>query len=396
MELENDLDETQSLKLSLIEEQKRHKNTKRELEEIRRSSIVFSDSSSSGLFADYDSAPSDGEEFCDYSPREEIENTLSLNEDHSASIFDQDQTKFLDTEPQSAAINDDLEWEHEDGWRKFGSLDNLDSLTRKNSEGGSTIKLRKSSSMGKLNSDGRGRYVDERRRSGHARWCSDESLEGSRKLSNSLHRRPSDDGKMDLLESKVALLEKRLRDEQRKRQISENEVAKLQVEKENLFEELEDTRDQLHVRLSQLNLFCADDDCYEGELHFEQSENVDDFSEARKVNYETSSMERPIQAPTGIAETASRSSSPGVDKLRTQSEQMRRTRLTGSWRTVNAQFYELDEYDDEIKVEMDPSNIMDTLRRLKTHNNCLYNDILYERDELKNLRKRASRLESLK
>ena len=84
------------------------------------------------------------------------------------------------------------------------------------------------------------------------------------------------------------------------------------------------------------------------------------------------------------------------DKLRTQSEQMRRTRLTGSWRTVNAQFYELDEYDDEIKVEMDPSNIMDTLRRLKTHNNCLYNDILYERDELKSLRKRASRLESLK
>lgn len=395
-ELENDLDETQSLKLSLIEEQKRHKNTKKELEEIRRSSIVFSDSSSSGLFADYDSAPSDGEEYGDYSTRKEIENTPSLNDDHSASLFDQDQSEFQDPEPQSAAINDDLEWEHEDGWRKFGSLDNLHSLTRRKSEESSSNKLRKSSSMGKLNSDGRERYVSERRRSGHARWCSDESLEGGRKWSSSPHRSKSDDGKMDLLESKVALLEKRLRDEQRKRQISENEVAKLQVEKENLFEELEDTRDQLHIRLSHLNLYCADDDCYEGESYFEQSENVNDFSEVRKVNCEIRSVERPTLAPAGIEETASRSSSPGVDKLRSQSEQMRRTRLTGSWRTVNAQFYELDEYDDEIKVELDPSNIMDTLRRLKTYNNVLYNDVLYERDELKSLKRRASRLESRK
>ena len=61
-ELENDLDETQSLKLRLIEEEKRHRYTKKELEEIRRSSIVFSDSSSSGLFPDYDSNPSDESE----------------------------------------------------------------------------------------------------------------------------------------------------------------------------------------------------------------------------------------------------------------------------------------------------------------------------------------------
>ena len=195
----------------------------------------------------------------------------------------------------------------------------------------------------------------------------------------------------------MALLEKQLQDEQQKRQMSENEVAKLQEEKENLYEVLEDTQDQL--RLSHLNLYCDDDD-YEEELYFEQGENVNDFSEARDVNDETTtmeSMERKIRfTPTGIEETPARCSSPGVNKLQSQTEHMRATRLTGSRRKVNAQFYELDEYDNEIKVELDPSNIIDTLRRLKTYTNCLYNDILYERDELQCLKTRASKLESLK
>lgn len=56
----------------------------------------------------------------------------------------------------------------------------------------------------------------------------------------------------------------------------------------------------------------------------------------------------------------------------------------------------MDEYDDEIKVEMDLSNIMDILCRFKMYNNCLYNDILYERDEFKSLRKRVLRLELFK
>ena len=396
-ELENDLDETQSLKLSLIEEQKRHKNTKKELEDIKRSSIVFSDSSSSGLFADYDSAPSDDNEFVDYSPREEFEDTTNRNDDCSALPFDQDQNDYQDSEPLLAARNDDLEWEHEDGWRKFGSVDNLDSLSRKKSKRRSLENLRKTASLGRLNSNDRERRMVGLRRCEFGKWSSDDSLKRGNELSSSLNRRKREEQQFELLENKVALLEKQLQDEQQKRQMSENEVAKLQEEKENLYEVLEDTQDQL--RLSHLNLYCDDDD-YEEELYFEQGENVNDFSEARDVNDETTtleSMERKIRfTPTGIEETAARCSSPGVNKLQSQTEHMRTTRLTGSWRKVNAQFYELDEYDNEIKVELDPSNIIDTLRRLKTYTNCLYNDILYERDELQCLKTRASKLESLK
>lgn len=110
-------------------------------------------------------------------------------------------------------INDDLEWEYEDGWWKFGSFDNLDFLIWKNFEGGLIIKLWKSFFMGKLNSDGWGRYVDECRCVGYVRWCSDESFEGSKKLLNLLYRWLSDDGKMDFFESKVVFLEKRFWDE---------------------------------------------------------------------------------------------------------------------------------------------------------------------------------------
>lgn len=390
-ELENDLDETQSLKLSLIEEQKRHKNTKKELEEIRRSSIIFSDSSSSGLFADYDSAPSDENESVDYSPREEIENGSSRDEGHS-SLLDQMQDGFQNSEPLLAR-NDDLEWEHEDGWRKFGSVDNLDTLSRRKTKRGSLIKLRKTASLGRLNDNVRKKHESEvRRRSGSGgKWTSEENLKQNNESSGSLNRRKRDEQqfKSISLENKVALLEKQLQDEQQKRLISENEVAKLQMEKENLNEELEDTRDQL--TLSHLNLYCEDDD-YEEEFYFDQAEDAGDFTEPHD---KTAALEGKMRfSPTDSDETAACCGSPLASELLSQTERMRTTRLTESWRKVNSQFYELDEYDNEIKVELDPSNIMDTLRRLKTYTNCLYNDILYERDELQHLKKRASRLET--
>ena len=387
-ELENDLDETQSLKLSLIEEQKRHKNTKRELEDIRRSSLIFSDSSSSGLFADYDSAPSDENEFVDYSPREEMENGSSQDEGHS-SLLDQMQDAFQNFEPPLAR-NDDLEWEHEDGWRKFGSVDNLNTLSRRKSKKGPLLNLRKTASLGRLNDDVRKKHVSEvRRRSGSGgKWNSEEKLKQNNEYSGALNRPKRDEQqfKSISLENKVALLEKQLQEEQQKRLISENEVAKLQMEKENLNEELEDTRDQL--RLSHLNLYCEDDD-YEEELYFVQADVASDSTEPHN---KTAVLEGKMRfSPADSDEAAACCSSP---ELLSQTERMRTTRLTESWRKVNSQFYELDEYDNEIKVELDPSNIMDALRRLKTYTNCLYNDILFERDELQHLKKRASRLES--
>lgn len=386
-ELENDLDETQSLKLSLIEEQKRHKNTKKELEEIRRSSLIFSDSSSSGLFADYDSAPSDENEFVDYSPREEVEIGLSQDEGHT-SLLDQMQDAFQYFEPALLTRNDDLEWEHEDGWRKFGSVDNLNTLSCRKIKRGSLLNLRKTASLGRLNDGIRKKPVnDVRSRSGSGAKCnSEEKLKQNNDSSGALKTPKSDEQQFKSipLENKVALLEKQLQEEHQKRLISENEVAKLQMEKENLNEELEDTRDQL--RLSHLNLYCEDDD-YEEELYFDQADDAGDFTEPHN---KTSVLEGKMRfSPVDSDEAAACCSSPD---LLSQTERMRTTRLTESWRKVNSQFYELDEYDNEIKVELDPSNIMDALRRLKTYTNCLYNDILYERDELKHLKKRASRL----
>ena len=386
-ELENDLDETQSLKLSLIEEQKRHKNTKQELEEIRRSSLIFSDSSSSGLFADYDSAPSDENEFVDYSPREQTENGSSQDEGHS-SLFDPMQDAFQNSEPLTAR-NDDLEWEHEDGWQRFGSVDNIDTLSRRKSKRGSLLKLRKTSSLGRLNDCVRKKHDSEVRcRSGSGgKWSSEENLKQNNESSGSLNRRTREQSDKSIsLENKVALLQKQLQEEHQKRLMSENEVAKLQIEKENLNEELEDTRDQL--RLSHLNLYCQDDD-YEDELYFDQADDPGDFTEPCN---KTATLEGKMRvSPTHSDEAAACCSSP---ELLSQTERMRTTRLTESWRKLNSQFYELDEYDNEIEVELDPSNIMDALRRLKTYTNCLYNDILYERDELQCLKKRASRLEN--
>lgn len=389
-ELENDLDETQLLKLSLIEEQKRHKNTKKELEEIRRSSLIFSDSSSSGLFADYDSAPSDENEFVDYSPREEIENAWCQDEGNS-SLLDQMQVAFPNSEPLLAK-NDDLEWEHEDGWRKFGSVDNLNTQSRRKSERGSLLNLRKTASLGRLNDNVRKKHKSEVLRcSGSGRkWSSKEKLEQHNESSGALNKPKRDEQqfKSISLENKVALLEKQLQEEQQKRLISEKEVAKLQMEKEDLNEELEDTRDQL--RLSHLNLYCEDDD-YEEEFFFDQADEAADFTEPHNKTAELEGTCKMRFSPTEGDEAATCCSSP---KLLSQTERMRTTRLTGSWRKVNSQFYELDEYDNEIRVELDPSNIMDALRRLKTYTNCLYNDILYERDELEHLKKRAARLET--
>jgi len=385
-ELENDLDETQSLKLRLIEEEKRHKNTKKELEEIRRSSIIFSDSSSSGLFADYDSDPSDENEFANYSPQEEMDNEASRDDNNSV-LIDQTQCGSVQTSDSLLARNEDLEWEHEDGWRKFGSVDHLDTLCLKRvKQWGSLEKLQKSASLGRLNETGQ-------RRSKFAKCSSGESLKQRNESFNSLNRRKKEKRQAESLEDRVSLLEKQLQDEKRRREKSENEVAKLQLEKEDLHVELEDVRDQL--RESQMNLYYEEDD-YEEELCFEQGGDDNDSRGFCRMTDEMATAERKTQYPlTADSEiTAARCGSPGVNKLRSQTEQLRRTRLTGSWRSVNAQFYELDEYDNEIKVELDPSNILDTLRRLKTYTNSLYNDVLIERDELRYLKNRVTKLES--
>ena len=375
------------MKLRLIEEEKRHRNTKNELEEIRRNSIIFSDSSSSGLFADYDSNPSDEGELADCSPPEEeveADNGASGDEDSSPRI-EQVPRGFQSIDRLLIARNEDLEWEHENGWRRFGSADHLDTLSRKrNKKLGSLEKLWKSASLGRLNEPAGLRSF--------AKYDSEERLKQGNESPSSPKRRNKEEKQLESLEDKVALLEKRLQNEKRKREISENEVARLQLEKEDLSVELEDTRDQL--RESQMNLYYVEDD-YEEELYFQQRD--DDFDSAGlcgMTDQAGTAESKTRYSPTDSDTTAARCGSPGLNKLQSQTENLRRSRLTSSWRSVNAQFYELDEYDNEIKVELDPSNILDTLRRLKTYTNSLYNEVLNERDELRYLKRRASRLES--
>ena len=360
-ELENDLDETQTLKLRLIEEQKRHPSIARELEKVKRNSLVYSDSGSSGLFADYDSVPSDDSEFIRYSPPG-LEQKLEREYDKSTALAQ-----------SSLARNEEFEWEHEDGWRGFGSADHIDTLSNDTNKNRSLDNLRKSSSLGRLN------HILVERPANNQR----ERLRKWNVEAFSTNRKESSEQNSESLEEKVALLERKLQDEKHRRKISENEVATLQSQKEELFEELEDTREQL--RMSHLNLYYEDD--FEEELFFEDEETCE----------QTGATEKKIRfSPVDSREAAGQqSSSPESNQLRCQTERMRKSRMTGSWRKVNAQFYELDEYENEIKVEMDPRNILDNLRRLKAYTSSLYNDVLSERDELKVLKKRAEKLESI-
>lgn len=368
-ELENDIDETQSLKLRLIEEEKRHRNTKKELEQVRRSSFVFSDSSSSGLFADHDSNLSEDD---DVGERVATE----MEELDREGIGDE---AFQHTEERLVAFNNDFEWEHEDGWKMFGSVDRLDTLSRKRTEQITYLENRqRSASLGMINVTGQSK-------SEFLKCGSDESLKQCEEAMMSLRRHEDDES----LECKVALLEKRLQEEKRRRAVSENEVAKLQLEREGLCAELEETRDQL--RQSQINLFYEDDESEE-----ESSVNQGDpntalsFMADQEVTAERKTRYLTVKSDLPIA----RCGSPELNRLQSQSEQLKRTRLTSSWRSLNSQFYELDEYDDEIKVELDPSNIFDTLRRLKACTNNLYHEVLNERDELRYLKRRSTNLES--
>ncbi|XP_068702768.1 paramyosin-like [Montipora foliosa] len=379
-ELENDIDETQSLKLRLVEEKKRHRNTRKELEDIRRSSIVFSDSSSSGLFADYDSNLSEDNEFGgNVSLEGEEQRGEATIEGNMVLINGFMPHRFQNTE-RFDAFRDALEWEHEDGWKQFGSADHLDILSRKRTgEVGWHENLRKSSSLGTINETGR-------RRSEFARYGSEEDL---KYWEESVSSRLRGEEEVESLEDKVALLEKQLQAEKRRREVSEHEVAKLQSEREELCAELEETRDQL--RESQLNLFYEDDD-YEEELCLKHGDDGGDpsagFSGKKKVTVESEA--RYLSANSEMS--AARCHSPEFNKLQSQTERLKRTRLTSSWRSVNSQFYELDEYDDEIKVELDPSNFFDTLRQLKACTNSLYHEILNERDELQYLKRMTSTL----
>lgn len=283
--------------------------------------------------------------------------------------------------------NEDFEWEHDDGWRNFGSADGLDTLCRRKIQNGLFDEpLRKSSSLGRLNG--------KQQRSRLAKRSNKKCLQQRKNSHDSPDKGKRDEKERKSLEEKVTVLQKQLQDEKRRRDISEREVAKLQIEKEDLCIELEDTREQL--RESQLNLFFEDDN-EEPELCFDQSADENEslgFYGAETKDDSVLIDRRRQCSPSDNATTSTYRSSPCLDKLQVQTEHLSRGRLTASWKSLNAHYYELDEYDDEINVELDASNVLDTLRRLKIHTNALYNDVLNERDELRYLKGIASRMQS--
>ena len=87
----------------------------------------------------------------------------------------------------------------------------VDYLFRKKSKRRSHKNLRKTAS---LNSNDRKSRMDGQRRSEFGKWSSDDSLRRGNELSSSLNRRKREGQQFELLENKVALLEKQLQDEQ--------------------------------------------------------------------------------------------------------------------------------------------------------------------------------------
>ena len=98
----------------------------------------------------------------------------------------------------------------------------------------------------------------------------------------------------------MALPEKQLQNEKRRREISENEVVRLQLEKEGLSVELEDKKDQL--RESQMNLYYVEND-YEEELYFGQRDDDNDSAGLCGMTDQAETAESKTQYPPTDSDT---------------------------------------------------------------------------------------------
>ena len=430
-EMECELDESQTLKLKLVEERKKHENTKQELLEVKssRNSMVFSDS---GCDAD-DAVENEEREVVDYLVRELENERKKRQEAELAKISKEKQLLNLMRKREHVG------W---DRWKyspQVRSVDYLNCLSGHRDE--NVLRRRnKSASLNSLNNQGSDGGAAPQGL-GLQKWYSVDEMDEQVQDDTYSEASSQEDERerMKQLTEKVANLERELVREKTIREVSEKTVAKLHFEKEELYEELDETRYQLHM--SQLDL-TFDEEGYEEELLFEkkeeeEEEEVEEYEENCAAgiqsphgqekcvkpgnqwtnnrgqspnsfaefprNRELPSI-RQLDSPIGqVSSSSSGTQSPNrehysLSDLRLSNQLRNQTSgikpMTGSWVNMNVQHYELDDYDFELDVEQEktPLSFMETLRRLRMHTSSLYNEAVSEGKELRLLRDRVSRV----
>ncbi|XP_032223097.1 uncharacterized protein LOC116604610 isoform X2 [Nematostella vectensis] len=363
-ELREDLDEVQVLKLQLLQERKKHDNTKRELEEVKssRNSVVFSEYDSSSGCSGFESSDTDA---VAYLLRELEEERKRRQEAELARQCHRNEIEQLTFKTRL------LEQSNTDLLRAVRSLEDLSTL-----QDDQEYRLPwKTSSLADIcHSD------DERCSGGMTRWRSegDSGLVTGNQFDAVIS--PISDkscGFMDLVQ-RVSSLEQELQDERTRREDTEFEMMKLGFENEELNLELELTREQLIGNHGEL----LERKTYDQDIDMRDTEVCDgSFGVTARMPHVHSARDNDLSSATTCHE------------LRPRMHPELRHSITKSWLNINEEHYEMDEYEREIdRAENVPLDFRDTLRSLKSKTWTLLNEIMDEGKELRHLRVKAGKM----
>ena len=208
---------------------------------------------------------------------------------------------------------------------------------------------------------------------------------------------------MDALAGKVADLERKLKREKALRERSEKEIVILCQEKEELCEELDETRHQLHMSLQDLSRLNEEESSSADSLDAEFDTSLT-YHEGNALMREASRQRPTIRVrPSSCAEVSaespmefrpfsaskeyySLSDLSYSGQLGRQSAGMKM--VSSSWWNLNVEHYELDDYNSEIDVEQEktPLGFLETLRKLRLRTKSLYENAVNEGKDLELLR----------
>lgn len=369
--LRDHLNEVQILKLELLKERKNHDETRRQLDEVKSNRT-------SAVFSDYDSSCCSGYDSSD---------VTSLLKD-----LEEEKKKREAAEKRT----DELVESHQHILRHFKSLEDLSSnQSLKNNLPWKAASLADlcwpEESSARFHS---GKNV--------TKWPSIDSGAQMKECSSNRNSFVDDEttGVLALAE-RVSLLETQLEKEINKRHEAECEITKLETENSNLHDELFDTRDQLFDTRDQL--FAASQLDLREDDYKEQIWDEEDYIEQATTDslslYDEFSLGRRASCPSLNQRLSNQ-----IDDVQLRHRPKRHmsrpvsyhgdTRVAYVWQNRNAEHYEMDQYENEIKNKIDPrdKDFRFALRRLKLDTWKLYNDVLINGAMIKSTTDRVKKI----
>lgn len=380
--LKQHLNELQVLKLELIKERKKNEETRKQLEDVKSNRT-------SAVFSDYDSSCCSGYDSSDV--------TSLLKE------LEEEKKRREAAEKRT----DELVESHQHILRHFKSLEDV----RFSKSPQKNLPWKTASLADLCWPDQNSPPFDVSKNV--TKWPSIDSGAQMREYSSHGNSFIGDDettGVLALAE-RVSSLESQLEQEINKREDAEYEVTKLEIENRSLHDELFETRDQLfetHDELVETRdqlLAASQHDLLEEDDQGESWEEKDYLKEATiradsLFLHDEFGFGRRASCPSlNQAELANPN---GEVQLRHSVKRgMGRpvsyhgnTNIPHLWQNRNTEHYEMDQYDSEIKHNIDPrdKDFRYVLRRLKLDTWKLYNDVLINGAMLKSTTDRLQRL----